>query len=92
MARVAEPFDIASFLGEPSRMAQVASVSASGVPPIGSLWFVFAGGRFWFSSRHGSVLTRAMTRGGGRCLGGRLVASGEDLSGAGPWARWVRAA
>ena len=44
------PFDIPGFLAEPLRLAQVASVAVSGAPLLGSLWFSYAGGRFWFSS------------------------------------------
>lgn len=57
------PFDVAAFLGEPLRPAQVASVSRSGLPVLGSLWFVYADHRFWFSSRPEAPLPRAMARG-----------------------------
>jgi Pyridoxamine 5'-phosphate oxidase len=45
------PFDIEAFLAEPLRPAQVASVNGSGTPILGSFWFLFAEGLFWFSSR-----------------------------------------
>jgi len=54
---------IASFLEEPMRMAQVASVSPAGVPLLGSLWFLFDQGRFWFSSHPTSPLVRAFLHG-----------------------------
>ena len=57
------PFDVHAFLGEPGRPAQVASVSGSGVPLLGSLWFAFEDGRFWFSSLAGSPLPQAAARG-----------------------------
>lgn len=57
------PFDVAGFLGEPLRPAQVASVSPRGRPVLGSLWFAYEDHRFWFSSRPESPLPRAMARG-----------------------------
>jgi hypothetical protein len=56
-------FDVRAFLAEAGRPAQVASVSAAGVPLLGSLWFAFESGRFWFSSLAGSPLPRAAARG-----------------------------
>jgi len=44
-------------------MAQVAAVSESGVPLLGSLWFVFFGDRFWFSSHPSSPFVAAASRG-----------------------------
>jgi Pyridoxamine 5'-phosphate oxidase len=38
-------------------------VSASGAPLLGSLWFAFERGRFWFSSAADSPLPRAARRG-----------------------------
>jgi Pyridoxamine 5'-phosphate oxidase len=58
------PFDVDAFLDEDGRPAQVASVSASGLPVLGSLWFVFEQGRFWFSSAADSALPRAARRAG----------------------------
>jgi hypothetical protein len=57
------PFDAPAFLAEPGRPAQVAAVSAAGVPLLGSLWFAFGSGRFWFSSLAGSPLPQAAARG-----------------------------
>ncbi len=57
------PFDLEAFLDEPLRPAQVASVSPSGAPLLGSLWFLFSQGRFWFSSRPHTPLPAAMARG-----------------------------
>ena len=57
------PFDIAAFLDEPLRPAQVASVSPSGAPMLGSFWFLFARGRFWFSSRPDSPIPLAVGHG-----------------------------
>jgi hypothetical protein len=57
------PFDIAAFLDEPRRPAQVASVSPSGVPVLGSFWFLYADGRFWFSSRPETPLPSAVAHG-----------------------------
>lgn len=54
---------IATFLAEPGRMAQVASVSGAGTPLLGSLWFVFEDGRFWFSSHPTSPLVHAFQQG-----------------------------
>ncbi len=56
-------FDLKGFLDEPLRPAQVASVSRSGAPVLGSFWFVFANGRFWFSSRLDTPLTIAVAHG-----------------------------
>ncbi len=64
MGDVAErDFDPLSFLSEPLRMAQVASVAPSGVPILGSMWFVFRDRRFWFSSPGGSPLPMAAAAG-----------------------------
>lgn len=57
------PFDVASFLDEALRPAQVAAVGASGGPVLGSLWFLYEGRRFWFSSGAGAPLPRALRRG-----------------------------
>jgi hypothetical protein len=57
------PFDINAFLAEPLRPAQVASVNQSGTPILGSFWFQFAEGRFWFSSRPRTPIAMALTRG-----------------------------
>ena len=38
-------------------------MSQSGAPLLGSLWFAFESGRFWFSSMAGSPLPRAAARG-----------------------------
>jgi hypothetical protein len=57
------PFDAQAYLAEPGRPAQVAAVSAAGVPLLGSLWFAFERGRFWFSSMAGSPLPQAAARG-----------------------------
>jgi hypothetical protein len=57
------PFDAAAFLDEDGRPAQVASVSASGTPLLGSLWFLFERGRFWFNSVAEAPLPRAARRG-----------------------------
>lgn len=43
-------------------MAQVAAVSPRGAPLLGSLWFLFADGRFWFSSHSSSPLIKAAER------------------------------
>lgn len=51
------------FLNEPMRPAQVAAVSPSRVPLLGSLWFLFADDRFWFNSVRGSPLLKAAGRG-----------------------------
>jgi hypothetical protein len=55
--------DIAGFLAETGRMAQVAAVSPRGVPLLGSVWFLFADGRFWFSSRPATPFAGAAGRG-----------------------------
>jgi hypothetical protein len=60
---VAVPFDVRAYLAEELRPAQVASVSATGVPLLGSLWFAYAEGRFWFSSFLGSPLPAAASSG-----------------------------
>jgi hypothetical protein len=57
------PFDIDDFLAEPLRPAQVASVSPTGTPILGSFWFLFAQGRFWFTSRPETPLVAAVTAG-----------------------------
>jgi hypothetical protein len=57
------PFDVAAFLDEPRRPAQVASVSPSGSPVLGSFWFLFAQSRFWFSSRRETPLPIAVAHG-----------------------------
>ncbi|GIH14420.1 pyridoxamine 5'-phosphate oxidase family protein [Rugosimonospora africana] len=57
------PFDVGSFLAEERRLAQVASVAPSGIPLLGSLWFRYERGRFWFSSLAGSPLPTAASRG-----------------------------
>jgi hypothetical protein len=57
------PFDIAAFLDEPLRPAQVASVSPSGTPVLGSFWFLFEQGRFWFSSRPDTPIPVAVSHG-----------------------------
>lgn len=44
-------------------MAQVASVARSGVPILGSLWFMFHEDRFWFSSASGAPLPTAAAEG-----------------------------
>lgn len=54
--------DSLAFLDEPMRMAQVAAVSPSENPLLGSLWFEFAEGRFWFSSHPTSPLVLAARR------------------------------
>jgi hypothetical protein len=56
-------FDADAFLREDRRPAQVASVSASGTPLLGSLWFLFERHRFWFSSAGASALPSAARRG-----------------------------
>lgn len=55
--------NVAGFLAEPGRPAQVAAVSPSGLPLLGSLWFCYADGRFWFSSHPSSPLVRAAAAG-----------------------------
>ena len=57
------PFDVASFLAEALRPAQVAAVSDSGLPVLGSLWFLYEDGRFWFSSSVETPLLRALSHG-----------------------------
>ena len=49
-------FDATAFLKEVHRTAQVASVSESGIPLLGSLWFLYERERFWFSSAKSGVL------------------------------------
>ena len=56
-------FDVTAFLNEVRRPAQVASVSNSGRPLLGSLWFLFERRRFWFSSAKTAVLPEAAERG-----------------------------
>jgi hypothetical protein len=58
-----EESDLAAFLTEPRRMAQVAAVSPQGVPLLGSVWFLFAEGRFWFTSHPATPLAKAAGRG-----------------------------
>lgn len=58
------PFDVVAFFDEPLRPAQVAATSPRGVPLLGSLWFLFAHGRFWFSSWPDSPLLTAAVDGG----------------------------
>lgn len=55
-------FDAARFLAETGRLAQVAAVSAKGAPLLGSLWYLFDAGRFWFSSMSDSPLPMAAMR------------------------------
>lgn len=57
------PFDVAAFLAEPGRPAQVAAVSGTGNPLLGSLWYIYKRGRFWFSSLAGSPLPASAERG-----------------------------
>jgi hypothetical protein len=52
-----------ALLDEPLRLAQVAAVSPSGVPLLGSQWFVFESDRFWFTSQQGSPLVTAASAG-----------------------------
>jgi hypothetical protein len=52
-----------AFLNEPMRPAQVSAVSQSGLPLLGSLWFLFEDGRFWFNSLSGTLLLRAASGG-----------------------------
>jgi pyridoxamine 5'-phosphate oxidase-like protein len=56
-------FDVVAFLREMGRMAQVASVSPAQTPLLGSLWYLFDDGKFWFSSARSSALPRAAERG-----------------------------
>jgi Pyridoxamine 5'-phosphate oxidase len=56
-------FDATAFLNEAGRSAQVASVSQSAQPLLGSLWFLFDRQRFWFSSAKAGVLPQAAMRG-----------------------------
>ena len=58
-----EPFDLSAFLDEPRRMAQIAAVSPRGLPLLGSVWFVFADGRFWFTSHRSTPFPRAAEAG-----------------------------
>jgi hypothetical protein len=55
-------FDVVAFLRETGRSAQVASLSAQ-APLLGSLWYLFNDGKFWFSSSRSSALPRAAERG-----------------------------
>lgn len=57
------PFDVGAFLDEVMRPAQVSVVSPSGLPLLGSLLFLWADRRFWFSSFVDSPLVRALERG-----------------------------
>ncbi|MEC3979966.1 pyridoxamine 5'-phosphate oxidase family protein [Amycolatopsis sp. H20-H5] len=41
-------FDLFSFLDEPGRPASLATVTTSGKPALGMMWFAFEDGRFWF--------------------------------------------
>jgi hypothetical protein len=56
-------FDVDAFLKESGRCAQVASVSPSHSPLLGSLWYLFEDRKFWFSSATSSPLPRAAKRG-----------------------------
>lgn len=60
---VEPPFDIRSFFDEPLRPAQLAAVSPTGMPLLGSMWFLYDRGRFWFSSRLETPIPRAATNG-----------------------------
>lgn len=62
MTGVSAPFDVAGFLAEPRRMAQVAAVSPRGVPLLGSVWFLYGDGRFWFSSHPSTPFGAAAAR------------------------------
>jgi hypothetical protein len=55
--------DFRAFLNEPMRPAQVSAVSQSGLPVLGSLWFLFEDGRFWFNSLSGTPLLKAASDG-----------------------------
>ncbi|MEL7157984.1 MAG: pyridoxamine 5'-phosphate oxidase family protein, partial [Actinomycetota bacterium] len=57
------PYDVAGYLSEHLRPAQVSAVSPSGSPLLGSLWFLWADRKFWFSSVFDSPLVRAFQRG-----------------------------
>jgi len=57
------PFKVSSFLGEALRPAQVAAVSATGLPVLGSLWCLYEDRRFWFSSGVETPLLRALSHG-----------------------------
>ena len=61
-AIVFEPHHVAEFLAEDLRMAQVAAVTRSGSPLLGSLWFVFDDGRFWFTNHPSSPFVAAVQR------------------------------
>lgn len=63
LSAMEESFDLAAFLAEPLRLAQVASVSPRGTPLLGSLWFLFADGRFWFTSHPATPFAKAAGRG-----------------------------
>lgn len=63
MENLVGPFDLKGFLDEPRRMAQVATVSPHGLPLLGSVWFQFAAGRFWFTSHPSTPFGRAAERG-----------------------------
>jgi len=53
------PFNVRSFLERPLLPASVATVGRKGGPVLGSLWFQFVEGRFWFSTRSESFLQSA---------------------------------
>ena len=57
-----EPRDVEEFLAEDMRMAQVAAVARSGIPLLGSVWFVFDDERFWFTSHPSSPFVAAAQR------------------------------
>lgn len=58
------PFDVRAFLDEPLRCAAVACVGERSGPVLGCLWYLYDGGRFWFTSRpEATALTRAARRG-----------------------------
>lgn len=63
LVHVAPPFDIRTFLDEPRRPAQLAAVSASGTPLLGSMWFLYDQGKFWFSTRPEGPIPRAASGG-----------------------------
>jgi hypothetical protein len=56
-------FDVSAFLLETFRSAQVAAVSPSHAPLLGSLWYLFDNHKFWFRSPKESPLARAAERG-----------------------------
>ncbi len=59
---VLESRHVTEFLAEDLRMAQVAAVARSGVPVLGSLWFVFDDERFWLTSHPSSPFVAAAQR------------------------------